>query len=112
MDGAACGMINGNCAYTGMDCACGNSHNWNCAETLVCPATKPITGDACNANGNCNYQNNGGGFCACQNMKFQCIGGNNCPATQPTAGSACTGNTNCTYGANACICFQQKWACN
>jgi len=114
MDGAACGMLTGQCAYTGTNCTCGNSHNWRCTETLTCPATKPVTGDACTANGTCNYQNNGGGTCFCANNEFTCIGGNMCPAMKPTVGSACTGNVNtsCAYGQSDCNCLNQKWACN
>jgi hypothetical protein len=114
MDGAACGMVTGNCSYTGSDCACGNSHNWNCRATLICPAAKPTVGDACTtAQGTCDY--GGMGACRCgQSEKWTCAGGNPaaCPATQPTAGNACMGNTQCAYATADCICLSQKWACN
>jgi hypothetical protein len=97
-----------------MDCTCGNSHNWNCQATLVCPATRPTVGEACTpAQGTCPYS--GMGTCRCgQSSMWTCTGGNpnQCPATQPTLGSACMGNTQCAYGAVDCACLAQKWGCN
>lgn len=113
-DGAACGTVNGNCEFPGLDCTCGNGREWNCRAVVVCPAAKPTVGDECTpAQGTCQYA--GMGTCRCgQSSRWACTGGNpnSCPETLPTVGSACTGTTQCAYGNTDCACLNQKWGCN
>lgn len=82
------------CRYTGASCACVRSRGglfpggsagatsstasrqWQCTETLVCPANKPTVGDACTpADGFCSYAGMGICGCSARSSKWACSGG-------------------------------------
>jgi hypothetical protein len=83
------------CEYSGLSCRCARTgggggmfpggtaggastatREWQCTAMLVCPATKPTTGDACTpASGNCRYSGMGSCSCSAQTSKWACTGG-------------------------------------
>ncbi|HEY0464319.1 MAG TPA: hypothetical protein VGC79_08930 [Polyangiaceae bacterium] len=133
-DMAACTSPTSNrirCTYPGERCTCqaqlnggpggdagagstALSREWNCVDTLICPAAAPKDGEACGMiSGACSYP---GSDCTCGNSHdWNCQATLICPATKPTVGEACTtAEGTCPYGAGlgTCRCGQtEKWTC-
>ena len=128
MDATACSSPasqNTRCNYSGSSCRCrdtqvggdagagNNTREWQCHDTLVCPAAAPMTGAKCGAlTGQCAYT---GANCTCGfNGNWACQNTLVCPAAKPTVGDMCVpAKGACQYaGMSACTCGQNsKWQC-
>jgi hypothetical protein len=109
--GTACSTAGeSQCTSSGSRCLCARGIwycNTSCASAYPIP---PVIDSTCPRGAACSYADGTG--CACINLRWMCVGGNNCPSDMPLAGYDCGTLTGlaCDYpNANpafhfACVC--------
>jgi len=107
---SACSVVGMSCSpQRGENCRC-TAEGWDCGN-LVCPASEPALGSACEeGDGECTF---GSRTCVCEDDVWACWDpATDCPAAPPADESACSIiNASCPYEGGRCTCGESGWRC-